>query len=210
MTEKKQRRRREKGRLRAWMKDRKKKRSATDCKPMIENMIIYIIKSIFIRKRNVWMMKKKFFFLLLQLIIYFHWAVLLLWLVVELVDSRFCIRNMSIIVFSLFFSMLLFLFFFFSLNSRLLLILLFHSPHFSGTVCTFRANVLWQMNLGKEKKTEQSIHNIRAYVWSCVENSIDNEQKNISKESIEKVLVLLSLTVLMKRTALEHTHNLCK
>lgn len=44
-------------------------------------------------------MKKKFFFLLLQLIIYFHWAVLLLWLVVELVDSRFCIRNMSIIVF---------------------------------------------------------------------------------------------------------------
>lgn len=110
---------------------------------------------------------------------------------------------------SLFFSMLLFLFFFFSLNSRLLLILLFHSPHFSGTVCTFRAT-LWQMNLEKENKTEQSIHNIRAYVWSCVENSIDNEQKNISKESIEKVLVLLSLTVLMKRTALEHTHNLCK
>lgn len=154
--------------------------------------------------------RKSFFFLLLQLIIYFHWAVLLLWLVVELVDSRFCIRNMSIIVFfSLLFDVVVPLLFFLTQFSIAIDFAVSFTPFFRYSVYVSSDSVTNEF--GKRKKTEQSIHNnIRAYVWSCVENSIDNEQKNISKESIEKVLVLLSLTVLMKRTALEHTHNLCK
>lgn len=137
-------------RLRTWMKNREKNRARQIVKPMMENMIIYIIKSIFIRKWNVWMMKKKFFLLFNSsfmftelLLLLMLLLLLLLWLVVELVDLRFCIRNMSII-FSSFFVVIVvvpLLFFFSSSQFSLLLILLFHSPHFSGTVYIWSVSV---------------------------------------------------------------------